>query len=184
MPWDWQGVSKNPNVDWQIVQTHLNYNWDWYYISCLEKVTWEIVQSNLHLPWDGMSYNPNITWEIVQANLHLPWCWHAMSYKPDVTWEIIQANLRLDWKWSFVSVNPNITYDIIKSNPQFNWDWDQIVKDRFTLQHQVIEDQCRREWSAATVIKRNFIRTFWDPVYFVGMKRLMRSLETDEYSVW
>jgi len=59
-----------------------------------------------------------------------------------------------------------------------------VSSNKFTLQNKLIEEQCRRELAAATVIKRNFIRSFWDPNTYLGRKRLERSLEDEEYSVW
>src|SRR5208282_2078649 len=46
-PWNWSGLSGNPNITWEIVQAHLDKPWNW---ACLSK-------------------NPDITWEIVQAHL-------------------------------------------------------------------------------------------------------------------
>jgi hypothetical protein len=50
-PWNYIGLSYNPNI------------------------TWEVVQQNQDKPWDygWLSYNPNITWEIVKQNPDKPW---------------------------------------------------------------------------------------------------------------
>jgi hypothetical protein len=48
--------------------------WNYNRISRNPNVTWDIVQPNPDKPWDynKLSKNPNITWEIVQANPDKP----------------------------------------------------------------------------------------------------------------
>ena len=56
-PWDWYGLSANPNVTWAIVEANLDKPWD----------------------WDWLSANPNVTWAIVKANPDKPWNWDELS---------------------------------------------------------------------------------------------------------
>ena len=39
--WDWDEISKNPNITWDIIRENPDREWNWYH---------------------GISYNPNITW--------------------------------------------------------------------------------------------------------------------------
>ena len=32
--WDWNGISRNSNITWDIIQANPDKNWDWYSISC------------------------------------------------------------------------------------------------------------------------------------------------------
>ena len=32
-PWDWDGISSNPNITWEIIQAHPDKPWNWYEIS-------------------------------------------------------------------------------------------------------------------------------------------------------
>ena len=52
-PWDWLGISENPNV------------------------TMEDIISNPEKPWDwlGVSVNPNITMEFIISHPDKPWDW-------------------------------------------------------------------------------------------------------------
>ena len=56
-PWNWYGISQNPNI------------------------TWDIIVANPDKPWnrDGISQNPNITWDIIAANPDKPWNWYVIS---------------------------------------------------------------------------------------------------------
>ena len=80
-PWNWNDLSRNSNVTWEIVEANLDKPWDWDYLSENPNVTWEIVKENLDKPWswNGLSRNPNITSEIVEANLDKTWDWFALS---------------------------------------------------------------------------------------------------------
>ena len=57
-PWDWYGISQNPNTTWKIIQTHPDKPWN----------------------WNEISWNPNITWEIIQAYPEKQWDWDHLSY--------------------------------------------------------------------------------------------------------
>jgi hypothetical protein len=125
-PWDWYGLSQNPNITWEIVQTNPDIPWKWYRLSRNPNITWEIVKENPDKPWDwsGLSLNPNITWEIVQANPDKPWSWDGLSLNPSITWEIVLSNPDKPWNWYWLSKHPNITWEIVLSNPDKPWNWE------------------------------------------------------------
>ena len=56
-PWDWDGLSANPNITMDIVEANPDKPWD----------------------WDGLSANPNITMDIVEAKIDKPWNWYGLS---------------------------------------------------------------------------------------------------------
>ena len=60
MPWNYYGLSQNPNITWEIVQANPEKDWSYRYLSM----------------------NPNITWEIVQANPQIPWHYGSLSMNP------------------------------------------------------------------------------------------------------
>jgi hypothetical protein len=57
-----------------IINDNPNKKWDWEFISSNPNITWEIIEANLDLPWswDYISQNPNITMEIIETNLDEP----------------------------------------------------------------------------------------------------------------
>src|SRR3989344_4263446 len=46
-PWDWERLSYNPNITWQIVLDNQDKPWDWLGLSCNPNITWQIVSDNL-----------------------------------------------------------------------------------------------------------------------------------------
>ena len=58
-PWEWSGLSYNPNITWEIVQDNPDKPWDWKGLSRHPNITWEIIQDNPDKPWDftDMSWN-------------------------------------------------------------------------------------------------------------------------------
>ena len=88
-----------------------NGNWNWDYLSGNTSITWDIVKANLDKPWNWyrLSRNSSITWGIVKANLDKPWSWYGLSENSSITWDIVQANLDKPWSWKYLSSNPSIT---------------------------------------------------------------------------
>ena len=41
-PWNWNGLSANPNITWEIVQENPDKPWDWSWLSENPNITWEI----------------------------------------------------------------------------------------------------------------------------------------------
>ena len=60
--------------------------WNWQWLSGNPSMTWEIVQANPDKPWNWevLSRNPSISWKFIQANLDNPWDWIDLSRKKDL----------------------------------------------------------------------------------------------------
>jgi hypothetical protein len=60
--------------------------WDWNALSSNKNITWDIVKNNPDKPWNfrALSMNPNITWCIVQDNPDKPWNWGELSRNPSM----------------------------------------------------------------------------------------------------
>ena len=143
--WDYQLLSENPNITWDIVQAHPGKPWDYSMLSGNPSITWEVVQSTLGRPeidWDysELSANPNITWDIVQANPDPPggkWDYQYLSKNPNITWEIVRDNPNPPggkWDYYQLSRNPNITWDIVQSTkglPKIKWNYPQLSTNKF-----------------------------------------------------
>ena len=75
-------METNWNKYWfQFISNNMDKDWEWEWLSENPNITWEIVEANPDKPWDwyGLSSNPNITWEIVEANPDKPWKWYRLS---------------------------------------------------------------------------------------------------------
>jgi len=42
--WDWDDLSSNPNITWDIIKNNLDKNWDWSDLSVKPNITWDIIK--------------------------------------------------------------------------------------------------------------------------------------------
>ncbi len=56
-PWDWDWISRNPNLTMKFVEDHQDKPWDWV----------------------GISWNPNLTMKFVEDHPNNPWNWDGIS---------------------------------------------------------------------------------------------------------
>ena len=80
-PWNWGGLSSNPNITFDFVEKYPDKPWDWYILSCNSNITFDIVEKYPGKPWswNGLSFNPNITFDIVEKYPDKPWDWYGLS---------------------------------------------------------------------------------------------------------
>ena len=123
-PWDWCGLSENPNITWTVVESNPHKMWYWYELSKNPSITWTVVENNPDKPWNwwGLSRNINVTWDIVEQNPDKPWDWHGLSYNT-FNYKIItklpkispqQKALILDLEQNWFGIPPNVN-----KNPVF-----------------------------------------------------------------
>ena len=119
-PWNWDGLSRNPNITWEIIKNNPEKDRS-NYINSTPKT--QLVSRNKFWDWYGLSKNPNITWEIVVNNPDKPWNWRGLSRNCNITWEIIQNNSEKPWDWYSLSQHNNITLEIVENNPDKFRNW-------------------------------------------------------------
>jgi hypothetical protein len=68
--WNWNGLSQNPIMTWDMVLEYPDKPWSWWALSKNPNITWDIVINNPSKPWnwEGLSSNPIITMDVVLAN--------------------------------------------------------------------------------------------------------------------
>jgi hypothetical protein len=103
------GLSKNPNITWEIVEANPFPNPD------DDENTWH---------FGFLSENPNITWEIVEQHPEH----EDYNYEGD---DFIDAEIQ-SWNYDALSENPSITWDIFIQNRDRPWDFPylNLKKDR------------------------------------------------------
>ena len=57
-PWDWYGISSNPNITFDTILKYPDKSWN----------------------WNGISRNPNITFDIILKYPNRPWDWDELSW--------------------------------------------------------------------------------------------------------
>ena len=107
-PWIWHGISDNPNLTIEFINSN-SYK-DWY--------------------WNGVSKNPGITMQDIINHPHYPWDWCWVSYNPNLTMNMIKQYPDKKWFWYHVSTNPGITMQDIINHPEYPWNWYAIAQNR------------------------------------------------------
>ena len=123
-PWNWKGITSNPNITLDIIKENPNLPWKWEWISDNPNITYEMAREiNLSdfidkyaskreeiepgWDWDRLLLTKNITWNIVKK---YPDNW--VSDKDEPLWLKDEKGTR----WSNLSQNTNITMNIIINN--------------------------------------------------------------------
>lgn len=176
--WQWNELSRNPNIDWQYIRANVHIPWDWIHISENPNITWEIIKNNplYNWYWFNVSRNPSITWETIENNMNLSnknfigfpaWSKAGIRQNPNISWEIIFNNME------FIDENPdnnpiipyynsnlddyvrdtsNLTLNIIRNNPAYRWNMPHILKNP-----NILKDYCSQN-SSIEFSLRNFIQ--------------------------
>ena len=82
-PWNWNGISRNPNITMEFIEKHPEKPWNWYNISS----------------------NPNLTMEFIEKHPEKPWNWNSISYNPNLTMEFIEKHPEKAWNWEGIEEN-------------------------------------------------------------------------------
>ena len=132
--WDWQGISKSPQLTINMIEKYPDKFWDWYCgISNNSDIILEIIKNNKfmdkNLNWISISKNPIITTRIIEEYPDKPWNWKlGISYNPNITIEFINkyGGMCKQFDWKAISKHKNITMDIIEKYPDKPWNWKYI----------------------------------------------------------
>lgn len=112
---NWEEISSNPNVTWDIVKANHLCNWSWFDLSRHPNITWDIIEQNPNYPWDfiAVAENPNVKWDVL-VNKIKKWRPHNLSKNPNLSLTFIKENLDYPWDWWVLSENPCITCEFIE----------------------------------------------------------------------
>jgi len=60
MPWDYNELSQNPNITFEIIKNNQDKPWEYKLLSCNPNITWDIIKENPNIPWDyfNLIFNP------------------------------------------------------------------------------------------------------------------------------
>jgi hypothetical protein len=134
-PWNWTGLSWNPNVTLEWVEKYIDKPWDWSGLSRNPNVTLEWVEKYPDKLWNwvGLSRNHNITLEQVEKYPDKPWNWDGLSQNPNVTLEWLEKYIDKPWNWRWLSQNPNITLEQVEKYHDKPWSWYGLSRNLFEL---------------------------------------------------
>ena len=75
MPWDWDYIAFNPNINLKNIKENIDKPWNFYKLSYNQSVTIDILNNfiNREWDWDSLSENKNLTIEFINENMDKPW---------------------------------------------------------------------------------------------------------------
>lgn len=154
-------VSQNPNITWDIIQEHPQYNWRYHYYSKNPTLQWKNVIEHLELPWDfdAISYHPNVTYADICDNITLPWTYNSMVQNPNIGLDTLFSSTN-NSKWftkrnhprNKLNCNPNVTWQFIQSNPQIQWNY-QFISANPNLTWDIIAKNVDQHWTVRQLCK-------------------------------
>jgi len=193
-PWDYDGLSENPNLTWEIVQKSPHQPWNYYKLTIHPCVTWKIIMDHPELPWKFSLFvrNPNATWEILQQHPEIEWNYSlAAESHHIVTWEIVCSHPEIKWNYSALSRNQNITWSHITSRPPKFWECTSWNYTR-CMEQTVTPKELKRYHATWTIrdLFQNFQETWYNIVdnfrgsHIWDIDRLMRNPHFTWETVW
>ena len=144
-PWDFGGISRNPNLTIHMIRKFYKKKWSWNNISRNPGITMDMVENNYDLPWEkhGLSSNPNLTigyvkahpvswrnWIRVFIGKHYVkyWNWQRISSNPGIKCQDVLDNPLLPWSWNDLSRNPNISLEFVEQTITKPWNYRELSK--------------------------------------------------------
>lgn len=150
-------LSRNPNMDVDILSRRLNRPWCWGGMSRNHRIApLDVIERFRHRPWDwsDVARNPSISVATIIAHRDkFPWqnCWSDVSANPTVTADLVANNLDLPWDWSELSANKGIKLHDILGNlngrvPNDCWDWHGVSLNPNVTIADVYTLHCDKPW--------------------------------------
>jgi len=176
-PWDFQGISRNPNLTIEMIRKFYKKKWSWTTISQNPGITMDMVENNSDLPWEryGLSSNPNLTIDYIKSHpvswrnwirifigKHYTkyWNWSMISCNPGISTQDVLDNPDLPWNWYQLARNPNITLEFIEQTSTKSWNYSELSKHP-KLSYDFVLKYPTKPWSWITLSKRFSVETIF-----------------------
>lgn len=159
----------NPNVKFKHIIKYNKIEWCWFYL-----------RKNKNLNLEQVFYILN---NVCNKNHINNYESHGLESHPLMTLEFISSHPEIKWNVNFFMFNPNIMIKHVLEQPELFCQAFASNKS-FKLDKKLLQLDCIKKWHSVNIIKRNYLRVFWDVSYVLGRKRLERSYTNENYSVW
>lgn len=130
LPWDYEGLSNNPNMKLSYVLKHLDEDWNWYYLSRNKGISIYEIEKHPELPWNknGICQNPTLNIEYV-LKYSKDMNFTLVSENPGIKIEDIFKHPFLSWDYSAISRNPNLTLQHVYQYHYKPWKLNDLVNN-------------------------------------------------------
>lgn len=202
--WDFNKLTKQPNILKLPKLFMLEKAWDWEYIS--EHATWISAQEGRNyyfklfadsLDFGKLSHRTDIelTEKVVdQYDKKKQWEWDALVKNESINFSFEYINNHEDkpWDWHFLSYRKDLPFDVVLSHKEKDWDWYYLsALDSFMpsvdLLTYLVEHNYEIDWNSVSKNKElsgDIIDTFKDEInwdIFVNHCPILLSIATVEF---
>lgn len=150
-PFDWAGITCNPNITFDIVEKYSDIPWSYTWLSLNPNLTMDYVKRHPDKRWDWASLfgNKSIAFSDIMENIPHdiysgcistlirnmpidentekymkdPLCWICLSENPNLTMDYVEKHSDKPWCWGAISANAKISEAYIESHLDKPWDW-------------------------------------------------------------
>ena len=129
LPWDFRGLSTNPNTTVRLVDTFGDAPWDYCLLGSLPSLRLEDVARRPGKPW-RVGLTRHIGTEQVLADPNpapYSWDWHAISRSTFLDITCVSRAPHLPWEWDEINSNGVVTADDVREHPHLPWDEYQLM---------------------------------------------------------
>ena len=116
--WNFEILSKNPNLTFNIIKLYPDMNWDFDELSLHTNIDWNIVKLLSHKKWNWskLSKHPNLSFDFVKDNKDFNWDFWMLSHHPNLRYNIVAELKEKPWNMGFINDNPYINGNISNIN--------------------------------------------------------------------
>lgn len=196
--WDWKRLSANPGITIQDIKSNPSLPWDWKETCNNPNIRLkDIDEYNKNIY--ALVKNPGMSMEdltiLFGEKLKNKYISLYISENPNITLEFIELNPDIHFNYRCIE---HLDLEKLKLNTlQHHTQMKYYRQSQLSIEETTIfwfssmnkykfqgqRNLVSKELKAVEIIKRNYIKAFWNPDTYLGRKRLERSLRED-YSVW
>lgn len=125
---DFYNLSKNENMDPNIIKYYKDKNWNMDILSLNTVITIDIIECCKNLNWDyfALSRNPNMSFKYILSKPDKNWDYRGIQNMRHISYSDIVNNLHLNWITSYIHT---ILIDMDKQN----WYYRDMTDDQFKI---------------------------------------------------
>jgi len=194
---DWSTLTRRADIE--IIQKHSELPWNWKIVSN-KKPCMYFVATHTHLDWNWFALTRRTSFNNIIEYSYLPWAPGSIKAEPFLVREYFYGiERKFDRELNYYiygekekkepSEKGKVLFEIMemgldKIDPSMDLDWDLFDMAFSTMVNKKVKLNVEKKTIYANKIKKWWVKLFWDPLTKVGAKRLQRSFENEEYTVW
>ena len=129
LPWDYEGLSANPNTTLRLVDAMPDAPWDYGLLGSMPTLKLEDVRARFGRGW-LIGLTDHINMQALLCQPQLPWDWHGVSRSPHLDIAAVAQDPSLPWDWDEINCNPAVTLRHVHAFPHLPWNPEMLLVKR------------------------------------------------------